>query len=348
MRGVCDGPRMSAVPVIVLSGFLGAGKTTMVNHLLRSGARIGVVVNDFGAVSVDALLVAGSVDGAVRLGNGCICCTADEDTLGDVLAGLVSPSAALDAIVVETSGLAEPVAVVRMITGSADPRIGYGGLVYVVDAENVDALRPDHPEIDRHVAVADLVAVSKVDRVDDARRDVVLAGVRSVNPTAAVTEVVDGRIDPSLLLDVPDRRDDGPRQLELADLLAADSHDHSDHSDHAHARYASVALTAGGALHPRRLAALLERPPTGAYRIKGVVRLPGRRGPLVVHAVGGFVDVTPHRGRPSTGDLVVIGAGMDTQEVRAVLDDLPVGDDETVDGRAEIAVTRYLRTGEGR
>lgn len=338
---------MTAVPVIVLSGFLGAGKTTMVNHLLRSGARIGVVVNDFGAVSVDALLVAGSVDGAVRLGNGCICCTADADTLGDVLAGLVSPSAALDAIVVETSGLAEPVAVVRMITSSADPRIGYGGLVYVVDAENVDALRPDHPEIDRHVAVADLVAVSKTDRVDEARRQSVLADVRAANPTAAVTEVLDGRIDPALLLDVPDRRDDGPRQLELADLLAQDAHDH-DHTDHAHARYASVALAATGPLHPRRLAAFLERPPTGTYRIKGVVHLPGRGEPVVVHAVGGFVDVTRHRGRASGGDLVVIGAGMDTGAVRHTLDDLLVRDDESVDPHAEIAVTRHLRAGPGR
>lgn len=337
---------MTAVPVIVLSGFLGAGKTTMVNHLLRSGARIGVVVNDFGAVSVDALLVAGSVDGTVRLGNGCICCTADEDTLGDVLAGLVSPSAALDAIVVETSGLAEPVAVVRMITGSADPRIGYGGLVYVVDAENVDALRPDHPEIDRHVAVADLVAISKTDRVDEARRQAVLADVRATNPTAAMTEVVDGRLDPALLLDVPDRRDDGPRQLELADLLAEDTHD--DHADHAHARYASVALAATGPLHPRRLAAFLERPPTGTYRVKGVVRLPGRGEPVVVHAVGGFVDVTRHRGRASGGDLVVIGAGMDTGVVRDALEDLPVRDDESLDPHAEIAVTRHLRSVPGR
>lgn len=336
---------MTAVPVIVLSGFLGAGKTTMVNHLLRSGARIGVVVNDFGAVSVDALLVAGSVDGAVRLGNGCICCTADADTLGDVLGGLVSPSAALDAIVVETSGLADPVAVVRMITGSADPRIGYGGLVYVVDAENVDALRPDHPEMDRHVAVADLVAVSKTDRVDEARRQAVLADVRGANPTAAVTEVLDGRLDPALLLDVPDRRDDGPRQLELADLLAEDTHDHA---DHAHTRYASVALAATGPLHPRRLAAFLERPPAGTYRIKGVVHLPDRGEPIVVHAVGGFVDVTRHRGRATGGDLVVIGAGMDTGAVRDALDELPVRDDESVDPRAEIAVTRHLRTRRGR
>ncbi|MGZ8176572.1 CobW family GTP-binding protein [Williamsia sp. SKLECPSW1] len=340
------------VPVVVLSGFLGAGKTTMVNHLLRSGsrARIGVVVNDFGAVSVDALLVAGSVDGAVRLGNGCICCTADADTLGEVLAGLVSPSSALDAIVVETSGLAEPVAVVRMITASADPRIAYGGLVYVVDAENIDAIRPDHPEIDRHVAVADLVAISKVDRVDDARREAVVAHVRSLNPTAAVTQVVDGRVDPALLLDIPDERvDSGPRQLELADLLVADDgcHDH-DHR-HAHDRYESLALVDARPLHPRRLAALLERPPSGAYRIKGVVRLggPGHRAPIVVHAVGGFVDATPHRGAAGAGELVVIGAGMDVDAVRSVLDDLPVRDDETVDARAAIAVTRHLRTTAG-
>ncbi|GAA2066661.1 GTP-binding protein [Williamsia deligens] len=339
----------------MVSGFLGAGKTTMVNHLLRSrsGARIGVVVNDFGDVSIDALLVAGAVDGAVRLGNGCICCTADADTLGEVLGGLVAPAAGLDAVLVETSGLAEPAAVARMVIATADPRIGYGGLVYLVDAENLDALRPDNPEIDRHIALADLLVVNKVDRVDARTRDRVLDGVRALNPTAAVVATVDGAVDPGLLLDIPDDRDTGPRQLELADLLVAgdDETGHDDHH-HAHTRYESLSVTADRPLHPRRLAAFLERPPAGVYRIKGVVELAGAdRHRLVVHAVGGLLDVTTAPGRRASAqrsvrqsDLVAIGAGMDAPTVRATLQELETRTDETVDAQAALGVTRHLRT----
>ena len=93
------------VPVIVVAGFLGSGKTTLLNHLLRTagatGTRLGVLVNDFGSVNIDALLVSAQTDGAVSLSNGCMCCTVDADGLADALTSLVRPSAKIDAIVIE-------------------------------------------------------------------------------------------------------------------------------------------------------------------------------------------------------------------------------------------------------
>ncbi|WP_030560058.1 GTP-binding protein, partial [Streptomyces exfoliatus] len=106
-----------------------AGKTTLLNHLLRNraGNRIGVVVNDFGAIEIDAMTVAGQVGSTVSLGNGCLCCAVDASELDDYLATLTRPAARLDVIVIEASGLAEPRELVRMLLASDNPRVRYGG-----------------------------------------------------------------------------------------------------------------------------------------------------------------------------------------------------------------------------
>ncbi|MEU3719379.1 CobW family GTP-binding protein, partial [Streptomyces californicus] len=108
-------PRTQQIPVVVLAGFLGSGKTTLLNHLLRNraGTRIGVVVNDFGAIEIDAMTVSGQVGSTVSLGNGCLCCAVDASELDTFLETLTRPSARLDVIVIEASGLAEPQELVR-------------------------------------------------------------------------------------------------------------------------------------------------------------------------------------------------------------------------------------------
>jgi G3E family GTPase len=145
------------IPVVVVAGFLGSGKTTLLNHLLTTarGTRIGVVVNDFGAIGIDAMTVAGQVDSTVSLSGGCLCCAVDVTELDGMLARLDSQ---VDVIVVEASGLAEPQAMVKLVLGSENPRIAYGGLVLLVDAAEF----PD--DLARHLKVADLVVLNKVDR----------------------------------------------------------------------------------------------------------------------------------------------------------------------------------------
>lgn len=117
------------IPVIVLAGFLGSGKTTLLNHLLHrsGGSRIGAVVNDFGAIEIDAMAVAGALgDSTVSLGNGCLCCAVDVSELDQYLDRLAQPSARIDVIVIEASGLAEPQELVRMVLASEHPSIVYG------------------------------------------------------------------------------------------------------------------------------------------------------------------------------------------------------------------------------
>lgn len=341
------------VPVIVLAGFLGSGKTTLLNHLLRtaSGTRIGVLVNDFGSINIDAMLVAGQADGTVSLSNGCLCCTVDDDGIEGALSRLVRPSAGIDAIVIEASGVAEPRALIRMVTGVADPRVRYGGLVYIVDAAALTDLRTRHPQIDRHIEIADLVLLNKADLVDEVTMRSVRDIVGSVNDTAPTLATSEAVVDPGLLFDKVERPSDAvPRsgQLTFDELLAECASDEGgdvdEHSEHLHDAYRSAEFVTDRPMNPRRLASFLERPPAGTYRIKGVVAfdVPGHRQKYIVHAVGGFVRVqtAAWSGEAPSTSIVTIGVGLDERSVRDRLEDAI--DDGVPDEHGILSITRYV------
>ncbi|GAA3958177.1 GTP-binding protein [Gordonia caeni] len=343
-------PGSRAVPVVILAGFLGAGKTTVLNHLLRhsDGRRFGVLVNDFGSVNVDALLVSGRSAGTLNLANGCICCTTDAEGLGEALASLAASG--VDAIVIEASGIAEPKALIRMVLAARDERVAYGGLFYVVDAAQLERTLDEHPAVEGHVAVADLLVCNKIDLVSGDRLDVVRERLRALNGTAPVLAVTSGAVDPGLITDgAGPRAADGPRQLTIGELLTEqDSGPHA--HDHLHAAFESVAIESALPVDPRRLAALLERPPAGAYRCKGLVLvdLPGHRGHAYeVHAVGGFVRVgtRPWPGGVRGTSLVVIGAGLDVAAARAALDEVLIPADPG-DENGVLHLTRHVVTGD--
>lgn len=310
------------IPVVVLAGFLGSGKTTLLNHLLRhsQGTRIGAVVNDFGSIEIDAMTVAGQADAMVSLGDGCLCCAVDTSDLDEVLEVLARPSARMDVIVVEASGLAEPETLIRMLLASANPHIVYGGLVEVVDAAEFTATRARHPELDRHAALADLVVLNKADRVAGPVLEEIAGTLAGLAPGTPVVRAVHGRVDPDLLFDRPRRRRPAVEQLSFDQLAYESAPEDGEgggaaHAHHTHAAYESVAFTSERPLHPRRLTAFLDGRPPGLYRIKGFVDF-GPADPLrkyAVHAVGGFLRFQPvrwGRAEPRRTQLVLIGAGI--------------------------------------
>ncbi|MFI2436428.1 CobW family GTP-binding protein [Streptomyces sp. NPDC018693] len=333
------------IPVVVLAGFLGSGKTTLLNHLLHrsGGSRIGAIVNDFGAVEIDAMAVAGALgDSTVSLGNGCLCCAVDASELDLYLERLARPTVGIDIIVIEASGLAEPQELVRMLLASEHPGIVYGGLVEVVDAAEFDDTRGRHPEIDRHLALADLVVVNKLDRAEDGER--VLGLVRSLAAGAAVVPATYGRIDPEFLFDCR------PGEERVGQLSFDDLHDHTeddDHAGHLHTAYDSVSFVSEVPLDPRRLMEFLDSRPDGLYRIKGYVDFGPHdvRNRYAVHAVGRFLrfcpELWPDAGARLT-ELVLIGSGIDADALRKELEACKSGAPHA-DEHGMWGVLRYVR-----
>uniref|UniRef100_A0AAU1ZUH8 GTP-binding protein n=1 Tax=Streptomyces sp. NBC_00093 TaxID=2975649 RepID=A0AAU1ZUH8_9ACTN len=345
------GPSSHQIPVIVLAGFLGSGKTTLLNHLLHrsGGSRIGALVNDFGAIEIDAMAVAGALrDSTVSLGNGCLCCAVDASELDVYLDRLAQPSARIDVIVIEASGLAEPQELVRMVLASENPRVVYGGLVEVVDAVEFDDTRARHPEIDRHLALADLVVVNKVGQVADGGERV-LGIVRGLVDRAAAVAADFGRVDPEFLFDCR------PTEERIGQLSFDDLHDHGEdgedggqgHSGHLHAAYDSLSFSSSAPLDPRRLMEFLDSRPTGLYRIKGYVDFGPHdpRNRYAVHAVGPFLRFYPEPwgdGEDRLSRLVLIGSGIGLpalgKELEACMDDAPHADEHSMWG-----VLRYVQ-----
>lgn len=200
-----------------------------------------------------------------------------------------------------------------MVLASEHPRIVYGGLVEVVDAAEFDGTREKHPEIDRHLALADLVVVNKIDRADGER---VLRTVRGLVDRAAVVPATYGRVDPEFLFDCrPSEERVG--QLSFDDLHRHDESGPQGHHDHLHSAYESLSFSSEVPLGPRELMDFLDSRPEGLYRIKGYVDfgVQDRDNRYAVHAVGRFLRFYPEpwaSAEPRLTQLVLIGSGIDT------------------------------------
>lgn len=293
-----------AIPVILLTGYLGAGKTSLLNHLLRHPeARIGVVVNDFGDLNIDAGLVVGQVDEPFSISGGCICCLDDDTSLEDALTALAKPRLRLDAIIVEASGFAEPLTLARMVTRMGHHRFHLGGVIDVVDAAMHTATVDTDTAPPMRYAATTLVLVNKLDQVPAAQResavDAIRERVHQRNPRLLVVGTSYGRLDPALIFDPgsgAERGGDGtqpgtgsggdtgentePIQAELpiwelirqAYAEAAQeslARDGENVPVHRHAQ--SVTITGRGCADAGAVLDVLEDLPDGVYRVKGSI-----------------------------------------------------------------------------
>ena len=336
-----------AIPVVLVGGFLGAGKTTLLNHLLRNnrGIKIGVVVNDFGSINIDSMMVAGQVDSMVTLGNGCLCCAVDADEMDAMLDTLAGAPSRLDVIVVEASGLAEPRNLIRMVLASNNPAITYGGLVTVVDAVEFFSTRSAHPEIEQHLRLADLLVLNKTDRLAQHDIDAVTAELRRCAPDIPVQATDHGRVDAELLFDVPEYLDDPSvaRQLSFDEILyAAD-----DHHAHLHVGYSTTTFETCEPMDPRRFVEVLENPTGEVYRLKGFVLfgIDGYPGRYEVSTVGTHIRMkrTEVEFADTVGtQLVVIGTKIDDELIEVRLLDCVRRPGDATDESAMMPVHRYV------
>jgi G3E family GTPase len=290
------------IPVTILSGNLGAGKTTLVNHLLEhAGDRdIAVLVNDMGDVNVDAELVAeGSdldVDGGVaELSNGCICCELQDDLETAVVR--LAAERSFDALVVESSGISEPAPVARLFTtdSAAAARYRVNALVTVLDTplfldafgdadrperRGTDADRPLSDLLVEQVEVSNLVLLNKADRCTDAELDRAEALVAALQPDAETLRTEFSAVDPGRLLDAD--AFDADALADLPGWKRALDHDHDhDHDEGAHRHpdevygVDSFTYRRRRPFHPERIAAALRDLPPNVVRSKGTIWVAG-------------------------------------------------------------------------
>ena len=297
------GAGAGTTPVTVLTGFLGAGKTTLLNHLLRQPelARTAVLVNEFGAIGIDHLLVEKIDENTVLLNAGCLCCTVRGD-LVRVLREMLPRArrGEISRIVIETTGLAEPAPVLATLMG--DPAVAsvyrLDGVVTVIDAVAGLANLDTRPEAVRQVAVADRIVLSKGDLADAAP---LRARLAALNPGAPVIEAVRGAVDPARLLHAG-LFDPDTKTPDVAAWLGAEAHAGHDHAGHHHAdhphaaplhahdeRVTSFCLTFEQPLPWQGVAPWLEMliQTRGAdlLRIKGILNVAGQDRPVVLHGV---------------------------------------------------------------
>jgi G3E family GTPase len=338
------------IPVTVLTGYLGAGKTTLLNRILSEdhGRKFAVIVNEFGEIGIDNDLVVGADEEVFEMNNGCICCTVRGDLIR-IVEGLMKRKGKFDAIIVETTGLADPAPVAQTFFVDADVQEAarLDAVVTVADAKWLLDRLKDAPEAKNQIAFADVIVLNKTDLVSKDELEEVEARIRGINPYAKLHRAV--RADVPLDAVLGRNAFDLDRILEIEPefLHAEDGHDHDhqhhdghDHGheghDHHHAHshgglkhyhdedMQSVSIAIDGDVDPERFMPwindIVQREGPNILRSKGILAFTNEPKRFVFQGVHMILDGDVQRpwreGEPRKSRIVFIGRNLKEDELR--------------------------------
>ncbi|HEY4318214.1 MAG TPA: GTP-binding protein [Herbaspirillum sp.] len=312
--------RQSKIPVTVISGFLGAGKTTLVNHLLTQYKRsnIGIVVNEFGEVGIDGELIVANDEALIEIRNGCVCCTVRTDLVLGVKELLSRSHVPIDRLIIETSGMADPAPVLQTFLADADllERVELESVVTVVDAMHILGQLQDDI-VREQIAFADLVILNKTGLLAPAALDAPCKAIRQLNPDAVLVHVNHAAVDADAVL--------GVQRFSLPNLLAIEPGILQDEHDHEHdASISSCSVVTDTPLDPVRFNRWVNRLAQSdgekLLRMKGVLDFEGEARQFHFHSVHMLLDAKPGRrwrdGEPRASRFVFIGRDLDAKTLQ--------------------------------
>ncbi|HZB36885.1 MAG TPA: GTP-binding protein [Beijerinckiaceae bacterium] len=308
------------IPVTVLTGYLGAGKTTLLNRILTEphGKRYAVIVNEFGEIGIDNDLVVGADEEVFEMNNGCICCTVRGDLIR-IMDGLMKRKGKFDAIIVETTGLADPAPVAQtfFVDQDVSDAAKLDAVVTVADAKWLTDRLKDAPEAKNQIAFADVIVLNKIDLVSEAELAEVEARIRAINPYARIYRARNCQVP---IAEVLNRNAfDLDRIVAIEPDFLEEGHHHHHDED-----MQSLSIRHPGAVDPDRfmpwISDLTQREGPNILRCKGIVAFPNEPKRFVFQGVHMMLDGDLQgdwkEGEKRESRVVFIGRDLDEEAIR--------------------------------